>query len=142
MLEINNLTTVSIDEGFFKRIAEMVLKEEKREGNTSLVIVGEGRIKELNYKHRGKNRITDVLSFGKDSEGKFIDNQLGEIFLCLKAIKKISKRENLSFDKELARAFIHGLLHIIGYDHQEEIEKEKMIFLEDKYINIFFKEHV
>jgi len=69
MLEIHNFTQNEIDEKFFQRVAETVLKTAGVKGRTeiSLAIVGNGRIRRLNKMYRGKNRVTDVLAFGNQS---------------------------------------------------------------------------
>ncbi|MBZ9572883.1 rRNA maturation RNase YbeY [Patescibacteria group bacterium] len=126
MIEINNLTENKIDEDFIKKIADKVLKGEKKEGNISVAIVGSGRMRKLNKKYRKKNRVTDVLAFG---EG------LGEIVICLPVLKKNAKRFNSSFEKELARVFIHGILHLLGYNHEKsEEEGKKMREKEEHYL--------
>jgi len=117
MVEINNLTTVSIDEEFLKKVAEKVLEGEKAKGELSIALVGQGRIRELNKKYRGKNRVTDVLAFPS--------NGLGEIVICLREVKKNAKRFGSSFEKELATCLIHGILHLLGYDHEKMEEKQK-----------------
>lgn len=134
MIEINNLTTNPVDEDFLKKTAKIVLEKEKRNNsNISLAFVGQGRMREINKRYRGKNRATDVLSFpeSKVSFNKFkigptqkIDG-LGEIIICLREIKKNAKRFNSFFERELAKVFIHGILHLLGYDHEEMQEKEK-----------------
>ena len=135
MVEINNLTTSPrTDEGFLRRVAEKVLEEEnKKEADLSIALVGQGRIRELNKKYRGKNRVTDVLAFPDKEIG------LGEIVICLREVKKNAKRYGLTFEKELSRVLIHGLLHLLGYDH--EISEKKTKEMEEKqnyYISRIF----
>ncbi len=128
MIEINNLTAVSIDESFLKAVARKVLKGEKQEDkDLSIALVGQEKIKELNKRYRGENRATDVLAFP--------GNGLGEIVICLKEVKKNAKRFNSVFEKELARVLIHGILHLSGYDHEKrEIEARKMMKKEKDYL--------
>jgi probable rRNA maturation factor len=135
-IEINNLTTNPVDEEFLKRVAEEVLvkehpfKEGVPEGNLSIALVGQGRMRKLNKKYRGKNRVTDVLAFPDSELG------LGEIIICLREVKKNAKRFGTPFEKELARVLIHGILHLLGYDHEKsETEAEKMRKKEDYYLS-------
>ena len=146
MIEINNLTTVSVDEEFFKKVAKDVLKgENKEKAELSIALVGQGRMRELNKKYRGKNRVTDVLAFGPNQKIKFVIPPqkkvgLGEIVICLREVKKNTKRFNSTFEKELATCLIHGILHLLGYNH--EISEEKAKAMEEKqnqYIKLFFK---
>ena len=134
MIEINNLTTSRVDEDFLKKTAKMVLEGEHpskgrvpEEVNLSIALVGQGRMRELNKKYLGKNRATDVLAFG-DNDG------LGEIVICLREVKKNARRFNSTFKKELVRVLIHGILHLLGYDHEKlEKEAEKMEEKENYY---------
>jgi probable rRNA maturation factor len=135
MIEINNLTTVRIEEEFLKKVAQKVLESEK-EGNKnlSIALVGQGRIRELNKRYRGKNRATDVLTFPNKEIG------LGEIVICLREVKKNTKRFSSAFEKELARVSIHGILHLLGYDHEKsETEAKKMEEKQNYYLKLFFK---
>jgi len=128
MIEINNLTLGEVDEEFLKGVAKKILKgENKKELNLSIVFVGESRIKKLNKEYRGKNRVTDVLSFG---------DGLNEIVICLQEVKKNARKFNSNFKKELARVLIHGILHLLGYEHEKEKkEAEKMEKKQEYYLN-------
>ena len=136
MINITNLTTQSIDENFLKKVPEKVLEQENKKGqDLSIVLVGPERMRKLNKRYRGKNRVTDVLAFGSTEEG-----ELGEVVICLSEIKKNAKRFNSTFEKELILCLIHGILHLLGYDH--EISKEKEKEMEEKqqyYISQFIK---
>jgi len=116
MVEVNNLTTNKINKEFLKKIAEKVLKGEKKKIKISIALVGQGRIRELNKKYRGKNKVTDVLSFQYDNSG--------EIVICLREIKKNAKKFKATFKRELTRILIHGLLHVLGYSHETMKDKE------------------
>jgi len=99
MIEINNLTTFAVDEKFLKKIAQKVLRgEKKRNKNLSVALIGEGRIRELNKKYRKKSRVTDVLAFPEIEIGlpARITAQGeaggGEIVICLREVKKNSQK--------------------------------------------------
>ena len=136
MVEINNLTTgPRTDEGFLRRVAEKVLKgENKKDSELSIALIGQGKMRKLNKKYRGKNRVTDVLAFPNKEIG------LGEIVICLREVKKNAKRYGLTFEKELSRVLIHGLLHLLGYDHEISEKKTKeMEGKQDYYLFEVFK---
>ena len=132
IVEINNLTTTSIDEDFLRKTIEKVLiEEDKEKAELSIALVGPGRMKKINKKYRGKNRTTDVLSFPEleVSLDKFKvgplqkSKNLGEIVVCLREIKKNAKKYKSDFKTELARVLIHGTLHLLGYDHEKSEKK-------------------
>jgi ssRNA-specific RNase YbeY (16S rRNA maturation enzyme) len=91
MLEIHNFTQNKIEEKFFQKIAEIVLKVAGVKGETeiSLAIVGDGRIRKLNKMYRGKNRVTDVLAFGDKSVIPYL----------AKAFPRLKKGEDIEFLK-------------------------------------------
>ena len=129
MIEINNLTTVVIDEDFLKKTAKIVIDGEKKKAiELSIALVGQERIKKLNKKYRGKNRATDVLSFSYDGSG--------DIVICLGEVKKNARRFGTTFEKELSKVLIHGILHLLDYDHEKnEKEAEKMRKKEEYYLS-------
>lgn len=138
MIEINNLTTNPIDGEFLKKVAEKVLDGEsaswrKKEVELSIALIGQGRMRKLNKRYRGKNRVTDVLAFPeskvlleKFKVGPLQKTQsLGEIVICLPEVKKNAKKYNTNFKKELINCLIHGILHLLGYNHEKMEEKQK-----------------
>ncbi len=145
MIDINNLTTNPIDESFIKKIAKIVLKEEEKEkSNLSIAFIGQGRIRALNKKYRRKNRVTDVLAFPEPKAllEKFKTElpqkiqRLGEIVICFREVKKNAKRFKSTFKEELARVLIHGILHLLRYDHEKsEREAKKMSEKEEYYLS-------
>ena len=121
MIEINNLTGVKINEILVKKAAQIVLEDENKKNiNLSIAFIGPSRIRNLNKKYRGKNRATDVLAFSENNKG-------GEVVICLQEVKKNSKRYALSFEKELTNCLIHGILHLLGYNHEKGGEKAKVM---------------
>jgi len=132
MLEINNLTNFVLDKRSFSTVAKKVLKGENRETETlSLAFVGKEEIKKLNKKFRKKNKATDVLSF-KLNEG----NSLGEIVICPEVVKENAKKYGVDFKKEIIKVFAHGILHLLGYDHEKSKKEAKIMELkQDKYLN-------
>jgi len=148
MLEIRNFTQNEIDESLLKNVIKNVLKEVdiKEKTEISLAIVGDGRMRKLNKMYRGKNRVTDVLSFEnktvipylakafprlkKNKDIEFIDppdniKRLGEIIICYPQAKKQARRLSHSLEKELIILLIHGMLHLLGYDHEGNLKEAK-----------------
>jgi probable rRNA maturation factor len=134
MIEINNLTTGRVDTLFLKRIAKKVLEggkpairqlaERKKNLDLSIALVNPARIKELNKKYRRKDKVTDVLSFGENTRYQIPNTKdkiqnLGEIVICPQVIKANAKKFDSTFKKEFAQVLIHGILHLLGYDHEK-----------------------
>jgi probable rRNA maturation factor len=134
MIETKNLTTQSIDGNFLKKIAKKVLEgENKKEAQISLALVGQERMRKLNKRYLKKNRVTDVLAFGKNQKFPIVPENklwLGEIVICPREVKKNAKKFGQSFKKELSLCLIHGILHLLGYNH--EISKEKAKKMQQK----------
>lgn len=139
---VNNFTTKPIPESFFLKIAKVVLAGEKiKNGEVSLVIVGDSLMRKLNYQYRKKNRATDVLSFPADSllfENLKIPElekspMLGEIVLCPNFIQKNAKIFQTSFGEELKLCFIHGLLQLLGYEHEKDAQKAVSLQQKEKF---------
>lgn len=129
MVEINNLSRIKINEKVIKIIAETVLRKEKKRLDLSIALVDSSKIKNLNSKYRKKNQATDVLSFLYDS--------FGEIIICPQIIKKNVKRLKENFEKELIMVLIHGILHLLGYDHELSLKKaEEMEKKQNRYLKL------
>lgn len=147
-IEIINFTDIPFSEKLLAKVAKKVLKEEKvAPTSLSIVLVGAERMRKLNRQYRGKNRVTDVLAFpamkfdfskpyNTFKELRKIEG-LGEIVLCPRVIKKNARRFNLSFKQELFRCLIHGVLHLLGYDHEKNAkEGREMKEREEKYLSL------
>lgn len=95
-----------------------------------IVLVGNEEMRRLNRKYRGKNKITDVLSFASDEA---FGPLLGDIVLCLPRIQKQAREHQLHEVEEFSYLLLHGLLHLLGYDHERsKTEEKKMFRLQDK----------
>jgi len=131
MIEINNLTSFALDKKLFTGIAKKVLSGENRGAETlSLAFVSKEEIKKLNKKYRGKNKPTDVLSFELAEK-----ECLGEIVICPEVVKENSEKFGGGFKKEIVKVFVHGIFHLLGYDHEKsEKEAEKMEAKEEQYL--------
>lgn len=133
---VNNLqekVTVNDDlTGLLTRVAEAVLKKEGYGENTevSLVFVDDQYIRSLNSKYRGVDSPTDVLSFamleGEDMPGQEEELILGDVVISLETARRQADEYGHSFQRETAYLTVHGVLHLLGYDHQEEEERAEM----------------
>lgn len=110
----------------------------------SVSIVSEENIHEINRTYRNKDSVTDVISFA------FLDNvpkrdellhsknevDLGEIYICLNRAKKQAKDYNHSLERELDFLFVHGLLHLLGYNHMTKEDENIMFPLQEEILSI------
>ncbi len=78
---------------------------------------------------RGKNHPTDVLSFNYNDK-----DLLGEIYISYERARVQARRYSVSYDNEILRLFVHGMLHLIGFDHEKPGEKKKMEAKAAQYI--------
>ena len=96
----------------------------------SLTLVSLEEIRELNRDYRDVDRETDVLSFpqfeGVEDMPEFGELCLGDVVICLDKVEEQAKEFGHSFERELIYLFVHSLLHLLGYDHMEEGEKQEM----------------
>ncbi len=128
-IDINNLTSFKINGSFLKKTIEEILKKEgKNDYSVSIALVDEKKIKEINKKYRKKDEATDVLSFSYCESDSFCkDCMLGEIIICPSQVKKRKK--------ELNEVLIHGVLHLLGYDHEKNKKEAKIMEKkEEEYI--------
>jgi probable rRNA maturation factor len=99
-------------------------------GNTevSLVLTDDAHIRELNATWRGKDKPTNVLSFPANPSlnGGHLPPLLGDIVVAQETVAREAALENKPFDHHLTHLIIHGLLHLVGRDHEEDAEAEAM----------------
>lgn len=143
MIEIYDLTKNKLLKPYFKDIKKYYLKtlevlDLKDNFDASLIIVGKKKIRSINNKYRGKDSVTDVISFANiDSDDyDFLDERinLGDIFINVDKVISQAKKYNHSIKREFVFLTVHGLLHLLGYDHMEKKDEEIMFSLQDKII--------
>jgi probable rRNA maturation factor len=137
MVEINNLTSIPLNKKLLEKVARRILKGEKKERtyqSLSIAFVEPKRIKEINKKYRRRNKVTDVLSFAESNISGIKSRasspkkpaSLGEIIICPQEVKKNAKEYGLIFRNELILILIHGILHLLGYNHEKPSTRAKL----------------
>ena len=104
----------------------------------NIIIVGKNKIQELNKNYRNKDSVTDVISFALEDDKTFINTDfrvLGDIYICLDKAKNQAIEYGHSFLRELSFLSIHGLLHLLGYDHMTKEEENEMFSLQEMILN-------
>ena len=120
---------------YLKKKFNNLLKKFKTTPNAqeiSILLTNSEKMRQLNLKFRKKNKPTDVLSFPINIVKKKI-GYLGDIAISYEIVNKRSKTSN--FNYEFDKMWVHGYLHLIGYDHKKIREFEKMYKLEKKILN-------
>lgn len=114
------------------RVLELL---EQPEGEVSLLFCDDETIHPLNRDWRGKDRPTDVLSFSQ-LEGELIgdSNLLGDVIISVPTAARQAEERGHSVEHEVRILLVHGLCHLLGYDHEEDDEAEEMEALERKLL--------
>lgn len=107
----------------FERLIKRILGKEKAKGEINLVLVNDKKIRRLNRKFRNKDCATDVLAFPMGEEGV-----LGDIAISAETAKRNAKRFRIKYKDELKRLVIHGVLHVLGYEHGKEMRRAEEIY--------------
>lgn len=115
---------------FFKSIVKCFPKKYKflkKKVNLTILLSNNYNIKKLNKKFRNKNKPTDILSFPAEKKFDIKKNTyLGDIVISYEFIHKPKSLDNLGFKKRLIKIFVHGFLHLLGYDHIKLKDFKKM----------------
>lgn len=118
-----------------KWLSQRNVKEIEGRGAFSLVLVSDKKIRELNRLWRGFDKATDVLSFPMDTEipEKSLPYEVGEIIVSIDTAKVQAAQYGHGFERELAFLIVHGMLHVLGFDHESK-EDEKEMFARQRKI--------
>ncbi|SFV68212.1 Metal-dependent hydrolase YbeY, involved in rRNA and/or ribosome maturation and assembly [hydrothermal vent metagenome] len=131
MLNIQKTITLDIDEIKIHHWVETVLiNRNKQNSEITLRFVDIVEIQQLNHTYRNKNQPTNVLSFPSDLPSEIKSNFLGDIVICNEVVIKEAKQQQKTNEAHFAHMIIHGVLHLLGFDHIKEAEAEEMENLE------------
>ena len=95
-------------------------------GDVSIALVSDARMRALNRKYRGKDKTTDVLAFAHDDK----DEGLGDVVIATGVARRQAEAAGHSYQSELRVLALHGLLHLLGYDHHDRDDHGRMARLE------------
>ena len=113
----------SLEEKLNKALSYIFKEEGITDSSINLKILTDEDIKELNKKFRNKNTTTNVLSFSNEDVSKSITGNLGDIAISYEFVKRESKEHKKNFDDHMIHMLVHGVYHILGFDHEnDEIE--------------------
>ena len=143
-LEYMGETETPFGEEFFQGVAARTLEEchfpflHGKDIRLSAVAVSTEKIRGLNMQYRGKDQATDILSFGEYVGQEELAEEtaqeifLGEIFFCPAFIAEAATEDEVTLRREMAYIFSHGVLHLVGYDHEDE-----MFAIQERVTDVF-----
>lgn len=121
-----------------QKIAQLKLPNfPKKDSVLELIFINDREIRKLNFQYRAKNKPTDVLSFSlpeKQVPEPSAPMLFGQICISLPTAKRQASEHRHSLSQELNILFVHGVLHLLGYDHENDTDFQKMKVLEKKIL--------
>lgn len=139
MISFNYETDFLLDNEtqFFDWISRVILSENKKEGDINYIFCDDEYILEINRQYLDHDYYTDIISFDYS-----VGNELnGDIFVSIERVKENATDFNATFDDELKRVIIHGILHYCGYKDNSEEDEALMRSKEDEKTKMFHVEH-
>ncbi len=119
-----------IDTKQLKSQIKILLKVlDQNDSELSILLTRDSKIRELNREYRNQDKSTDVLSFPQDKDAMNENGQLllGDIVISVETADQQGKRHGLSLAKEILLLTIHGLLHLLGYDHERSLKEARFM---------------
>jgi probable rRNA maturation factor len=138
MIEFNYETDFVLEneEAFSLWISKVILSEKKKVGEISYVFCDDDYLLKLNQEHLNHNTLTDIISFDYT-----IGNEIsGDIFISVERVRENATDFNVTFDEELKRVMVHGVLHYCGYKDKTEEDSVLMRSKEDEKTKMFHVE--
>nr|MBU1327836.1 rRNA maturation RNase YbeY [Candidatus Omnitrophota bacterium] len=137
-IDIQNLQNIEkIDKNKIIECARRVLKAmAEDDAELSLVLVNDIYIRNLNWKYRQKDSATDVLAFPMRDSRRLSGSILGDVVISVETAKREAKKRKKDFQEEFDLYFVHGILHLLGYDDEKPRARKKMKEKEREIISL------
>ena len=138
MVEIYFEETEILDlnsEFFVLWLSKVCFEEGQELGDLTFVFCSDAYLLEVNKKHLDHDFYTDIITF--DYTDEVVS---GDLFISIDRVRENAISNTVTFNKELHRVIVHGVLHLLGYGDKDDIEKIKMRSLEDKYLEFVSRE--
>ena len=138
MVEIYFEETEILDlnsEFFVLWLSKVCFEEGQELGDLTFVFCSDDYLLEVNKKHLDHDFYTDIITF--DYTDEVVS---GDLFISIDRVRENAISNTVTFNKELHRVIVHGVLHLLGYGDKDDIEKIKMRSLEDKYLEFVSRE--
>lgn len=135
VVEYSRQATCPFSKKQVELIAAVAARHEPRiRGVVEVTVVGDAKIRSLNKQYRGKDKVTDVLSFAWGEDASMPSALLGQIYISYPQIKRQAADFSVTPHNEFIRMLAHGLLHIVGHDHVKKAEAATMFALQEKIV--------
>ena len=136
---LDNQSDIDIDDDLFETLFNTVIQQESQPEDSfvNLLLSNDGFIKQYNRKYLGRDELTDVISFQADVPGVQF---LGDIVIDTKVAQR--QKENRTIGEELQILFLHGLLHLLGYDHLAAKQEKIMQNKEEKFMKLIKEKYI
>lgn len=132
---LNNATEASVPSvEQFNTWVNAVIQQHGNYFQVSIEIVDEATSQDLNKTYRGKDKPTNVLSFSLELPEFVKEDLIGDLAICAQVVEQEALEQNKPINNHWAHLTIHGALHLLGYDHIDNIEAEEMESLEIKLL--------
>jgi len=122
------------DQEQFQYWVDAVLKDDSQDSEFVIRIVDEAEMIQFNGQYRDKKGSTNILSFPFEVPEGIDSNLLGDILVCAPVVEKEAKQQHKELDNHWAHMIVHGVLHLLGYDHVGDQDAEEMEALEIKIL--------
>ena len=139
-IDLFNLTNENLDE-YFKIMKEVLLhgleKLKVSDVSFNIIIVDNPYIHNINKEYRHIDRETDVITFALEDDKTFnpVDRVLGDVYISIDKAKSQSEEYGHSLKRELCFLAVHGMLHLLGYDHRDPIDEKVMFGLQEEILD-------
>jgi probable rRNA maturation factor len=121
--------------------SKSALRDERRQAEMVIRLVDEDEIQGLNRQYRGKDNPTNVLSFPSNLPEIVDSDLLGDLVICVPVVVRESQEQGKPPEAHWAHMVVHGVLHLLGYDHQDEEDAQTMEQLEtDVMVTLGFQD--
>lgn len=115
--------------------AKQALQEKQIQGKIAIRIVDEKEMTELNGQYRNKPYPTNILSFPSNLPPSIHQGWLGDLVICAPVLALEAAQQNKALNAHWAHIVVHGILHLLGHDHEAESDAEIMEALEEKILH-------
>jgi len=120
-----------------KWLNSVFIEEKQGIENVNIILCNDDYLLELNRRYLNHESLTDILTFSYDNK---VNKVLGDIFISIERVKENAKKFRQELYIELCRVFVHGILHLLGYNDKKRKEKQEMKLKEDYYLKKFMIE--